>query len=69
MFLVVNAALGAGLLNFPKAYDQSGGIVVAVIVQAVSHVIIRLLLMLVRDSTEIWLFDVPAQYLEEEAFK
>ena len=22
-----------------------------------------------RDSTEIWLFDVPAQYLEEEAFK
>ena len=23
----------------------------------------------VRDSTEIWLFDVPAQYLEEEAFK
>ena len=36
VFLVVNAALGAGLLNFPKAYDQSGGIVVAVIVQAVS---------------------------------
>ena len=22
-----------------------------------------------RDSTEIWLFDVPVQYLEEEAFK
>ena len=21
------------------------------------------------DSSEIWLFDVPAQYLEEEAFK
>lgn len=35
VFLVVNAALGAGLLNFPQAYDQAGGILVAVIIQAV----------------------------------
>nr|XP_045611689.1 putative sodium-coupled neutral amino acid transporter 7 [Procambarus clarkii] len=27
MFLIVNAALGAGLLNFPKAFHESGGIV------------------------------------------
>ena len=24
MFLIVNAALGAGLLNFPQAFDQAG---------------------------------------------
>jgi hypothetical protein len=36
-FLVVNAALGAGLLNFPAAYDQSGGLVVAIGIQLVSR--------------------------------
>ena len=36
VFLVVNAALGAGLLNFPAAYDQSGGLAVAIGIQAVS---------------------------------
>ncbi|XP_022238391.1 putative sodium-coupled neutral amino acid transporter 7 [Limulus polyphemus] len=35
VFLVVNAALGAGLLDFPQAFDQAGGILVAIIVQAV----------------------------------
>ena len=33
IFLIVNAALGAGLLNFPKAFDQAGGVLVAVLVQ------------------------------------
>ena len=33
VFLIVNAALGAGLLNFPKAFDESGGILCAVLVQ------------------------------------
>lgn len=36
IFLVINAALGAGLLNFPQAFDQAGGIVTAITVQAVS---------------------------------
>ncbi|CAL4073005.1 unnamed protein product [Meganyctiphanes norvegica] len=27
MFLIVNAALGAGLLNFPKSFEESGGLV------------------------------------------
>ena len=36
MFLVVNAALGAGLLNFPQAYQQAGGVVIAILIQAVS---------------------------------
>ena len=35
-FLVVNAALGAGLLNFPQAYHQAGGVVTAVAIQSVS---------------------------------
>jgi hypothetical protein len=36
VFLIINAALGAGLLNFPQAFDQAGGIMTAIIVQAVS---------------------------------
>lgn len=36
IFLVINAALGAGLLNFPQAFDQAGGIVTAIAVQGVS---------------------------------
>lgn len=36
VFLVVNAALGAGLLNFPDAYQQAGGVLIAVLIQAVS---------------------------------
>ena len=39
IFLIVNAALGAGLLNFPKAFDQAGGVLVAVLVQVVSWTI------------------------------
>ena len=35
VFLIVNAGLGAGLLNFPAEYHQCGGIVVAVSIQAV----------------------------------
>ena len=36
VFLVVNAGLGAGLLNFPAAFDQSGGMLVAILMQAVN---------------------------------
>lgn len=32
--MVVNAALGAGLLNFPEAYHQAGGVLVAILIQA-----------------------------------
>ena len=35
IFLIVNAALGAGLLNFPKAFEEAGGIAVAIIVQGI----------------------------------
>lgn len=42
IFLVINACLGAGLLNFPQAFDQGGGIVVSIIVQAVRFLLILL---------------------------
>ena len=35
IFLIINAALGAGLLNFPNAFDQAGGVEVALAVQAI----------------------------------
>ncbi|XP_059158339.1 sodium-coupled neutral amino acid transporter 7-like [Physella acuta] len=39
-FLVVNTTLGAGLLNFPMAYHQAGGVLAAVIVQSVLMVFV-----------------------------
>ena len=36
VFLIVNAALGAGLLNFSKAFDEAGGILVSSIMHCVS---------------------------------
>ncbi len=35
VFLIVNAALGAGLLNFAKAFDNAGGILISSLVQLV----------------------------------
>lgn len=37
---MVNAALGAGLLNFPQAYHQAGGVVTAIAIQSVFLVFI-----------------------------
>lgn len=34
--IIANAALGAGMLNFPQAFDSAGGIAVAMGVQVVS---------------------------------
>jgi hypothetical protein len=35
VFLIVNAALGAGLLNFSKAYDNAGGVLISSIIHLV----------------------------------
>lgn len=40
VFLIVNAALGAGMLNFGKAYDNAGGIIASSIMQLVIVIII-----------------------------
>jgi len=42
VFLVVNAGLGAGLLNFPAAYHQCGGIIVAISIQGVRFILVFL---------------------------
>ena len=36
VFLIVNAALGAGLLNFAKAFDNAGGIFYSSLIQIVN---------------------------------
>ena len=35
-FLLVNTALGAGVLNYPSAYDKAGGVLTATAIQVVS---------------------------------
>lgn len=37
VFIVVNAALGAGLLNFPAAFNMAGGVTAGVALQMVSR--------------------------------
>jgi len=53
VFLIVNAALGAGLLNFPEAFDQAGGVVTAVVVQAVLLVFIMVALLILAHTSNI----------------
>lgn len=36
VFIVVNAALGAGLLNFPAAFSAAGGVTAGIVLQLVS---------------------------------
>lgn len=36
-FLLVNTALGAGMLNYPFAYNQIGGVLAAALMQIVSE--------------------------------
>ena len=37
VFLIANAALGAGLLNFPEAYKKAGGLKTAITIQLVKY--------------------------------
>lgn len=50
---MVNAALGAGLLNFPKAFDQAGGIEVALIVQAILVIFVVTSLLILAKCSDI----------------
>ena len=42
IFVVTNAALGAGMLNFPEAYSRTGGVAEALAVQAVNVFVVCL---------------------------
>jgi len=53
IFLIVNAALGAGLLNMPKAFDQAGGVMTAILVQAVLLVFIMTALLILAMTSNI----------------
>lgn len=53
VFLVVNAALGAGLLNFPDAYQQAGGVLIAVLIQAILLVFVVCAIMILAYCSDI----------------
>ena len=53
VFLIVNAALGAGLLNFPAAFDQAGGVLAAVLVQAVLLLFIMVALIILAKTSDL----------------
>ncbi|XP_011305604.1 putative sodium-coupled neutral amino acid transporter 7 [Fopius arisanus] len=52
IFLIVNATLGAGLLNFPLAFDKSGGIFSAVIIQGIFLVFITTALIILAACSD-----------------
>lgn len=52
VFLLVNATLGAGLLNFPQAFDKTGGIVTAVAVQLVFLVFITAAIVVLANCSD-----------------
>ena len=51
IFLIVNATLGAGLLNFPETYDKTG-VAVAIIAQMISLVFIILTLIILAYASD-----------------
>ncbi|XP_034940003.1 putative sodium-coupled neutral amino acid transporter 7 [Chelonus insularis] len=53
IFLIINATLGAGLLNFPLAFDQSGGVASAIIVQLIFLVFIVAALVALANASDI----------------
>lgn len=44
IFIVMNGAMGAGILNFPQAFAKAGGVTHGMIIQVVSDVIIHLMI-------------------------
>lgn len=52
-FLVINAALGAGLLNFPAAYNDAGGITVALSIQVFLMVFIVVALFILAYCSDV----------------
>ena len=63
----MNAALGAGLLNFPKAFDQAGGVLVAVLVQASLLVFIMIALYILATTSDIKQSTTLQEVKKEEA--
>lgn len=52
-FLLLNAALGIGILNFPAAYSQAGGILSATLIQLLMVFIIILTMLILAHCSDI----------------
>ncbi|XP_014468659.1 PREDICTED: putative sodium-coupled neutral amino acid transporter 7 [Dinoponera quadriceps] len=52
VFLIVNATLGAGLLNFPQAFDKAGGVGTSVVTQLGFLVFITAALVILANSSD-----------------
>jgi sodium-coupled neutral amino acid transporter 7/8 len=52
VFLMVNSTLGSGLLNFPKTFDDAGGIVAASIVQIILLVFVMISLLALAYASD-----------------
>ncbi|XP_017884428.1 putative sodium-coupled neutral amino acid transporter 7 [Ceratina calcarata] len=53
VFLIVNATLGAGLLNFPRAFDEAGGLITSVGTQLIFLVFITAALVILANCSEV----------------
>ncbi|XP_076244781.1 sodium-coupled neutral amino acid transporter 7 [Calliopsis andreniformis] len=53
IFLIINATLGAGLLNYPQAFDKAGGIATGIITQCVLLVFITVTLVILANCSDI----------------
>lgn len=51
IFLIVNTTLGAGLLNFPQAFDKAGGVGTSVVVQFGFLILITAALVILASSS------------------
>ncbi|KAG7203158.1 hypothetical protein KM043_010276 [Ampulex compressa] len=53
IFLIVNATLGAGLLNFPQAFDRAGGVATSIITQLCFLIFITAALVILANCSNI----------------
>ncbi|CAK9821397.1 Putative sodium-coupled neutral amino acid transporter 7 [Anthophora retusa] len=53
IFLIVNATLGAGLLNFPQAFDKAGGLVTSIGTQLVFLIFITAALIILANCSDV----------------
>lgn len=52
VFLIVNGTLGSGLLNFPKTFDDAGGIIAASVVQIILLVFVMVSLIALAYASD-----------------
>ncbi|OAD60465.1 Putative sodium-coupled neutral amino acid transporter 7 [Eufriesea mexicana] len=72
IFLIVNTTLGAGLLNFPQAFDKAGGLVTSISVQLISLIFITAALIILANCSDITntssMQDVFANFYGQRSF-